>query len=101
MGQVFEGSPKHGESDRAQASRRPKDGQAALDRSVQVKPTSPRRVGVDPANGEIVVLDQTSPGTFHGHVRSWDQLTDAQRNALVKNKLTDKRGNIIEPEVQL
>jgi hypothetical protein len=95
---VFEESPKHGGIERREASRGPKNGQAALDNSVQVKNTSPRRVGVDAANAEIVVLDQTSEDTFHGHVRSWDQLTDQQRNALIKNKLTDQRGRILKPE---
>jgi hypothetical protein len=34
-------------------------GQEALDNSVQVKDTSTRRVGVNEANDEIVVLDKT------------------------------------------
>jgi hypothetical protein len=73
---VFEQSLKHGGSERREAGRGPKNGQSALDNSVQVKPMSPRRVGVDAANAEIVVLDQTSEDTFQGHVRSWEQLTD-------------------------
>jgi hypothetical protein len=94
----FEGSPKHREGDTPESSRAPKDGQAALANSVQVKTTSPRRVGIDAENREIVVLDQTVEGVFHGHVRSWDELTDHQRNALIRAGLTDKRGNIMEPE---
>ena len=64
----FQASPKHGTSARntskGVASRGPTNGQHALDNSVQVKNTSPRRVGVDRANGEIVVFDQTSRGIF-------------------------------------
>jgi hypothetical protein len=98
-GPTFEASPKHGTTDKGGASNGPKDGQAALDASVQVKDTSPRRVGVDRKNGEIVVLDQTSAGKFHGHVRKWDQLTDQQRNARIKGGYTDKRGRVLpEPE---
>ena len=93
---MFEPSPKHGPEARGDASAGPKDGQTALDNSVQVKGTSPRRVGVDGQNGEIVVLDQTSHGKFHGHVRGWGDLTDQQRNALIKQGLTDKRGKIIQ-----
>ena len=92
---MFEGSPKH-EKRKNEISRAPRDGQAALDNSVQVKHTSPRRVGVDAVHGEIVILDQTSKGKYHGHVRSWDQLTDQQRNALIRSHLTDQRGNIIK-----
>jgi hypothetical protein len=94
----FEGSPKHDATGKDEIGRAPKNGQAALENSVQVKATSPRRVGVDVANGEIVVLDQTSARVFHGHVRGWDQLTDQQRNALIRSKLVDKRGNILEVE---
>jgi len=56
---------------------------------------APRRVGVDKKSGEIVVLDQTQKGEFHGHVRSWQDLTQQARNALIKAKLTDKKGNIL------
>ncbi|MEJ1932620.1 RHS repeat-associated core domain-containing protein [Nostoc sp. NIES-2111] len=92
---TFEPSPKHGREKRGEVSAGPKDGQAALDASVQVKDTSPRRVGVDRKNGEIVVLDQTSSGKFHGHVRGWKELNDQQRNALVNGGYTDRRGNIL------
>ena len=72
-------------------------------------PSVPRRVGVDPQNGEIVVFDRTGAkmggdptvwggkqgGEFHGHVRQWNELTRLQQNALIKAGLTDKRGNIL------
>ncbi len=82
---------------RGDNSAEPSDGQEALDHSVQVKGTSPRRVGVDADSGEIVVLDQTHPGQdiYHGHVRSWKDLTDQMRNALIRNKLTDRRGKVL------
>jgi hypothetical protein len=58
----------------------PANGQGALDNSVQVKDTSPRRVGVEPDTGDYVVLDQTraSPGegqpeVYHGHTVPWDK----------------------------
>jgi hypothetical protein len=96
----FEPSPKHGPEKRGDASAGPKDGQTALDNSVQVKDSSPRRVGVDRENGQIIVLDQTSKGKFHGHVRSWKELSDQQRNALIKARLADKRGHILPKENQ-
>jgi hypothetical protein len=92
----FQASPKHGTSARntskGVASRGPTDGQHALDNSVRVKSTSPRRVGVDRENGEIVVFDQTSEGIFHGHVRSFKDLTSQQKNALRNAGLVDKKG---------
>jgi hypothetical protein len=62
-------------------SKEPENGQEALDNSVPIKPTTDRRVGYDAENDEIVVLDKTSEGTFHGHVRHWKGLTEEMKNA--------------------
>ena len=95
---TLEPSPKHGPEKLGEASAGPKDGQGALNSSVQVKETSPRRVGVDQKNSEIVILDQTSKGKYHGHVRTWKELDDKQRNALINAGLTDKKGRILSQE---
>jgi RHS repeat-associated protein len=116
---VYDPGGKHGpvarSSSRGVNSKEPADGQAALDRSVQIKPTNARRIGVDDKNGEVVILDRTrvqpapqapegeeqQPDTeiYHGHVRNWDDMTsdpgmaDAQ-NAAKRAGLVDKKGNI-------
>jgi hypothetical protein len=86
----YEASPKHGATARGRISKAPTNGQEALDTSVQVKATSPRRVGVDPQTGEYVVFDQTSPGKFHGHVRTWNELTPEMKRALTDSGMTSK-----------
>jgi RHS repeat-associated protein len=91
----FKNNPKLAKYKKGDVSAAPKDGQAALDNSTQVKDTSPRRVGVDVANNEIVVLDQTSEGEFHGHVRSCE-LTSQMQNALKDAGLTTPNGAIIK-----
>jgi filamentous hemagglutinin len=91
---IYEASPKHGPSRVGRSSAAPVDGQAALDRSIQVKPTSTRRVGVDAKAGEIVVLDEHLSGRFHGHVRAWADLTSEMQSALIGAGLTDRRGKI-------
>ncbi|MFJ4913952.1 polymorphic toxin-type HINT domain-containing protein [Streptomyces sp. NPDC088726] len=84
--QIYEAGGKHGSeargSSRGENSAEPQNGQGALGNSVQIKPTSPRRVGIDPSNGDSVILDRTNEircgcttpdGTneiFHGHVRT-------------------------------
>lgn len=104
----YEGSEKHmAEATTARNGERsspaPRNGQAALDHSIELARTqngdSKRRIGVDPASGQIVVLDATRPevGQFHGHVRTWGELDQAQRNALVDAGLADRRGNVIPP----
>jgi hypothetical protein len=76
-------------------SKEPEDGQEALDNSVQVKDTSPRRVGYDEEHGEIVVLDETQDGEFHGDVRSWKELTQEMKNTLIRAKQFNRRGKYI------
>jgi hypothetical protein len=90
----YEASKKHGTTSRGNVSAGPRNGQSALDNSIQVKDTSPRRVGVDYQTREFVVFDQTSPGKFHGHVRTWQQLTQEMKNALVKSGLVSSSGKI-------
>jgi RHS repeat-associated protein len=96
----YVGIPKHGSVARGNISAAPANGQSALDVSVQVKPTSPTRVGVDYQTGEFVVFHENLPGqrVFSGHVRPWEGpggLTQEMRNALIKSGLTDARGRII------
>ncbi|MEO7659497.1 MAG: hypothetical protein ABIV48_07770, partial [Pyrinomonadaceae bacterium] len=90
----YEESPKHGKAQRGNAAAAPTNGQSTLNSSTQVRSTSPRRVGVDPSTREFVVFDQTVRGVFHGHVRSWDGLTQQMRNALVKSGQVNRRGKI-------
>ncbi|MEI4803841.1 hypothetical protein WAZ07_21930 [Bacillus sp. FJAT-51639] len=91
---TFENAPYHGKTNRGKKNRAPIDGQNALDNSIPISPgTTTRRVSV--SNGEIVILDETTPGVFHGHVRSWDELNPAMRSALQKAGLVNKKGKII------
>lgn len=92
---VYEPNAKHGSVDRGAASRAPTNGQEALDNSVRVKDTSPRRVGVDPKTKDIVVFDQHLEGKFHGHVREWGELTSEMQNALRSSGLVNARGKVL------
>ncbi|MDC6711025.1 S-type pyocin domain-containing protein, partial [Leclercia adecarboxylata] len=65
---AFEPAAYHGKTDNTVKSKGPENGQEALDNSVQVKPTSPRRIGVDPQTKEIVIFDRTGGDIYHGHV---------------------------------
>jgi len=85
-------SPKHHPNVRGNVSPGPTNGQAALDLSVQVKPTSPRRVAYEPDAGQFVVLDETVPGQFHGHVVPWSNLHTDMKNALVNLGVVNRRG---------
>ena len=91
----YQGASYHGTTSNAVKSKAPTNGQNALDVSVQVKNTSPRRVSVDYKAGEFTVFDQTSSGIFHGHVRGWKDLTSQMQNALRKAGMVDRKGNIL------
>jgi len=105
---TYAASPKHGSSVRMGGGKvvnpAPTNGQDALDFSFQVSPKSPRRVGVDPVNNEIVVFDRTGNtvqggkivgGTYHGHVRSYNELTTEMKNVLKENGVTVRKDGTI------
>jgi hypothetical protein len=91
----YEPAPYHGRVNQGGKSKGPTNGQDALDSSLQVKDTSPRRVGIDYATEEFVVFDQTSPGIFHGHVREWADLTDEMRKVLIDAGMANRKGKIL------
>jgi hypothetical protein len=66
---------------------------------VDEKSNSPRRIGV--SQGEFVVLDYTCHDAngnckFHGHVRSWEDLSDKMKTALQKKGWANSKGKIIK-----
>ena len=71
----------------------PINGQTALDNSVKISVNTTRRVGI--SHGQFVVLDETSSGVFHGHVREWKDLTTAMKNALINAGKVTKKGKIL------
>ncbi|MDB5971728.1 MAG: Large exoprotein involved in heme utilization or adhesion [Hydrocarboniphaga sp.] len=90
----FEGADYHGKVGNDVKSRGPVNGQDALDNSVVVKPTSPRRVGIDYETGDFVVLDRTINNTYHGHVRDFQQLHPDMQRALINAGMVNKHGSI-------
>nr|WP_231593346.1 RHS repeat-associated core domain-containing protein [Enterococcus faecalis] len=91
----YEDAPYHNKNQgNATKSKAPKNGQKALDNSYEIKNTSKRRISV--SDGEFVVLDETSNGLFHGHVRKWEELTNEMKSILQKNGLVNKKGKILK-----
>lgn len=87
-------SPKHSFEARGRASPAPMNGQQALDNSIQIKESSERRIGIDYENNDIVVFDKTIGDEYHGHTRSWDELTNAMKKALVDAGIFNRRGKL-------
>lgn len=65
-----------------------------MDKSVSIGPNTTRRVGI--SDGEIVVFDETTSGIFHGHVRSWNELSEQMKASLRKAGMVNKKGKIIK-----
>ena len=63
-----------------------------MNNSVSIGDKTTRRVGV--SNGQIIVFDETTPGVFHGHVRTWETLTQPMKNALINSGLVNRHGKI-------
>ena len=87
----YEKAPYHNQGNSVKSAA-PIDGQSGLNNSVLISNNSFRRVGV--SNGQIIVFDETSTGIYHGHVRSWQELTQPMKNALIKNGLVNRHGKI-------
>jgi RHS repeat-associated protein len=101
LARIYKDAPYHGVKDTGVKSKAPLNGPGALDNSVQVKESSPRRVGVDPENGDIVVMDKTRTHNngdeeFHGHVRCWCDLHNDQQAALKKSGLVNLKGKRVK-----
>lgn len=89
----YEDAPYHHANSRGVKNPAPKDGQGALDNSIQITGTSPRRIGV--SDGEIVVLTRHGDGLFHGHVRLWNELVPEMKAALEQANLVNNKGKIL------
>ncbi|WP_241604081.1 hypothetical protein, partial [Rosenbergiella nectarea] len=92
----YESAPYHGTTNNTVKNKAPTYGQDALDMSIQIKDTSTRRIGVDFKKNEIVVFDNTINDTYHGHVRSWQELTHEMKNILIKNGIADNKERVIK-----
>ncbi len=91
----YDGDYYHGKEGTATKSPAPENGQQSLDNSLLVKKKAngSQRVAVE--GDHFVVLDEHRPGQFHGHQRSWSQLSRAQQNSLSKaNLVNPKSGKI-------
>jgi hypothetical protein len=74
---------------------KPINGQRALDNSVSLPSSTTLRIGVDLNTGEIVVFDITKDGRYGGFVRSWQQITQEMKDALIDMGLLETNGRII------
>ena len=96
----FEPNPKHGptpkNTPRGPASSAPTNPQSALDKSIELPGKKNTRLAVDEEAREFVVFNEHGPGKFHGHVRSWDGLTQRMQSTLRRAGLVTKKGKIID-----
>ncbi|MEU9628515.1 DUF6531 domain-containing protein [Streptomyces luteogriseus] len=107
---------KHGSgsssSAKGEVSRAPTNGQAALDRSIDMDPNNPnvtRRLGVDHVNNEIVVLDRHRAildkdgnivkEVYHGHVQSSYPSKSVTQGDLTKLKKAGMIDNVKKQRV--
>jgi len=95
----YENAKYHHQNSSGMKNPAPKDGQAALDNSVRFNENSLNRVGIDTKNNEFVVLHRTETSNnitkFHGHTRTWNELTQKMKNALIKTGQVTNKGKII------
>ncbi|HEV2916353.1 MAG TPA: polymorphic toxin-type HINT domain-containing protein [Candidatus Babeliales bacterium] len=96
---TYEDAEYHHKNSNGHKSRAPKNGQQALDNSIEVGGESHSRVAVQ--DGEIVILNRTANGLYHGHVRTWGELEQGGKlgqriiNTLIKQGLASRSGKIL------
>lgn len=90
----YEHAGYHSKQDNGYKSRRPTNGQQALDESMLIEDQSRHRISLN--NGEFVVMYETSPGLYHGHIRAWKELTTAMQKTLIKHRITKINGKILK-----
>ncbi len=95
---TYQDAPYHGTKDNSVKSKKPKNGQDALDNSVPIGGDSDGRIGI--SEQEFVVLSPTRKEIelFHGHVREWKDLNQGMKNALYKSGKTNLKGKIFKKE---
>jgi len=69
------------------------DAQSALDGSLSISENTSRRVGI--SNDGFIVFDEHAPGQFHGHIRTWDELSQRMQSALRREGYVNRAGRII------
>jgi len=81
---IYEDASYHHQNSRGVKSPSPKNGQRALDSSISVTVKGSlsyeTRIGIEGKN--FVVFMEHEPGRFHGHIRSWGELTPPMKNTL-------------------
>ncbi|KTC57821.1 S-type Pyocin [Pseudomonas fluorescens ABAC62] len=92
----YEDAPYHGKNGNSVKSKRPENGQDSLNESIEVNPpNSRRRIAIDPHTKEFVVIDRTAEDTYHAHVRTWNDLRQDMKNALIRAGKTNRKGKIL------
>ncbi|HSW76593.1 MAG TPA: hypothetical protein VLG50_06085, partial [Candidatus Saccharimonadales bacterium] len=78
----YEDNPKHHQNSKGNISKPPRNGQKALDESIEV-PGKDYRVGIE--DGKIIQFNQHSPNKYHGYIiEDYNDLHPAAQKALYK-----------------
>jgi hypothetical protein len=88
---------KHNKNSRSGVAKSPKDGQAALDQSLEVPGKERQRVTIQ--DRKIIALKEHSPGRWHGYIEeNFHNLDEEAQQALVDAKFVRsiKSGKIIK-----
>jgi hypothetical protein len=84
---IYEPYSKHHPNAGAEIGPEPSNPQALLKKSVVLGPNTDRRIAFDPATGKYAVFDWSGdgPGSYHGHTRSWGELSNSMKAVLSRS----------------
>ncbi|TJZ49425.1 hypothetical protein FAZ15_22270 [Sphingobacterium olei] len=92
----YERNLKHGTKNSGRANKAPTNPERSLANSLELPGNTTRRVGADKSTGEFNVFDEHTSGVFHGHSRTWGELSQDMKNMLIKSGVVNTKGKILK-----
>ena len=89
----YEPNPKHN-NPKGNISPQPTNPKSVLESSFPVGGNSKSRIGYDASTGEIVVFQNHLGTAYHGYVPKWADLTQRQKNVLIKAGIFKPNGKL-------
>ncbi|HSC25175.1 MAG TPA: hypothetical protein VLB80_03110 [Candidatus Babeliales bacterium] len=90
---VYKDAEYHNINSNGLKSKSPKNGQELLDNAFSIEGSQDSFIAID--GKEFVVFYKTMTHEFHGHIRTWKQLTHFMKNTLIHQGLVRRSGKII------
>lgn len=91
---IYKDASYHHKNSKSGKSPAPNNGQELLDKAFPIEGSQDSFINLD-GNNNFVVFYKTIGREFHGHIRTWNELTQFMKNTLINKGLVRRSGKII------